>query len=295
MTLSSMTGFARQDGAWEDDQWAWEIRSVNSKNLDIRVRVPGFLEGLEQDTRKMTSEAFKRGSLQINLHFQRGEVASEITINKAALGEILSVIEALKLEVEAGPPTLDGLLSLKGVIDTHEKEEGDTEKKGRLEALRGSLQDTLTELKASRDLEGERLTNILSDQVAQIESLTEEAHQIAKTLPRVLQTKLNKQLDELLEERPGLPEERIAQEIAFLVTKSDIREEIDRLRAHCTTAREFINETGPVGRKLDFLTQELNRESNTLCSKSADVELTRIGLDLKTVVDQMREQVQNIE
>ncbi|TNE41103.1 MAG: YicC family protein [Alphaproteobacteria bacterium] len=295
MTLSSMTGFAREEGTWKDDHWAWELRSVNSKNLDIRARMPGAFEGLEADLRAMISKVIKRGSLQVGLHFHRGETATEISINRQAVNRLLTAMEDLRGEIEAAPVALEGLLGLKGVIDTKEIEEPGEEKEARLSELKASFARALEKLKDSRDREGAKLEPLLMEQVARIEVLSAEARQIAQTVPATLQAKLHKQLDELLSEASSVSEDRLAQEIAFLVTKSDIREEIDRLDAHCATARELLTSSQPVGRKLDFLTQEFNRESNTLCSKSPDVELTRIGLELKTVVDQFREQVQNIE
>ncbi|TNE57451.1 MAG: YicC family protein [Alphaproteobacteria bacterium] len=295
MTLSSMTGFAREEGAWKDDRWAWELRSVNSKNLDIRARMPGAFEGLEAELRSKIAKVIRRGSLQVGLHFHRGETATEISVNKQAVARLLVAMEELRGEVDAGPVSLEGLLGLKGVIDTKEAEEPDEEKQARLAELKASFARALEKLCDSRAQEGAKLEPLLSEQVARIETLTAQARKIAEAIPEALQTKLRKQLDELLKDGAPVSEDRLAQEIAFLVTKSDIREEIDRLDAHCATARELLGNPEPVGRKLDFLTQEFNRESNTLCSKSADVELTRIGLELKTVVDQFREQVQNIE
>jgi uncharacterized protein (TIGR00255 family) len=295
MTLSSMTGFARQEGEWRNDQWAWELRSVNARNLDVRVRVPNQFDGLEQQVRKIVSAQFKRGSIQVNLQLSRSDTSAEIAINRKALGDILSAMEDLKLEVDASPPTLDGLMSLKGVIETREPEESDEDRLEQNGKLIQSLEEAVAALRSARDQEGFSLAEILSSQITEVESLTQQAAAMAAKLPKTLQTRLQKQLDELLEGRSSMPDERLAQEVAFLATKADVREEIDRLKAHCAAARELLNADEPVGRKLDFLTQEFNRESNTLCSKAADIELTRIGLELKTIVDQIREQVQNIE
>jgi uncharacterized protein (TIGR00255 family) len=295
MTLSSMTGFARQEGEWRNDQWAWELRSVNARNLDVRVRVPNQFDGLEQQVRKIVSAQFKRGSIQVNLQLSRSDTSAEIAINRKALGDILSAMEDLKLEVDASPPTLDGLMSLKGVIETREPEESDEDRLEQNGKLIQSLEEAVAALRSARDQEGFSLAEILSSQITEVESLTQQAVAMAAKLPKTLQTRLQKQLDELLEGRSSMPDERLAQEVAFLATKADVREEIDRLKAHCAAARELLNADEPVGRKLDFLTQEFNRESNTLCSKAADIELTRIGLELKTIVDQIREQVQNIE
>jgi len=295
MALSSMTGFSRDEGEWGDYHWAWELRSVNARNLDIRIRVPSHMEGLESEVRKILSARFKRGSIQVNLHLKKHEGASEIAINPKALTEVLGAMEKLKLEIEAAPPTLDGILALRGVIDTREIEETDADKSKRIAALLQSFEGAADALAQARDQEGASLEKVLSANITMIDELTAEAATMAENIPSKLQERIKAQINELIEDRSNLSEERLAQEVAFLATKADIREEVDRLVAHVAAARDLLSSDGAVGRKLDFLTQEFNRESNTLCSKAADVELTRIGLELKTVVDQVREQVQNIE
>jgi uncharacterized protein (TIGR00255 family) len=295
MTLSSMTGFSRDEGEWGDYRWAWELRSVNARNLDIRIRVPSHLDGVEAQVRKLLSARFKRGSIQVGLHLKKHESGSEIAINPKALAEVLSAIDKLKLEVEAAPPTLDGILALRGVIDTREIEESQDDKAKRIAALISSFEKAADDLLSARDQEGANLEKVLSGQIDSIDQLTSEAAKLADEIPSKIQNRITSQIDELLKDRAGLSEERLAQEVAFLATKADIREELDRLVAHVEAAKDLFVSDEAVGRKLDCLTQEFNREANTLCSKAADVGLTRIGLELKAVVDQMREQVQNIE
>ncbi len=295
MPLSSMTGFARREGDHEKFHWAWEIRSVNARNLDVRARTPNGFDQLEAEVRKRLAARFKRGSLQVNLHIKRHAEAAEVVVNEAALDQVLKAMTLVKSKVDAAPPTLDGVLSLRGVLETVEAVESDEERAGQVAALLLGFDETVLALAEARDSEGAAMETVLVGQVDQIAALTADATSIAQKAPEKLRTRLMDQLDELLKGGSGLPEERLAQEIALLVSKADIREELDRLRAHCEGAKELIGADEPVGRKLDFLTQEFNRESNTLCSKASDVTLTRIGLELKSVVEQMREQVQNIE
>ncbi len=295
MTISSMTGFGRADGEHEADHWAWEIRSVNGRNLDTRCRLPAGCEGLEQEVRKRLSARFKRGSIQINLHLKRHNGKTEIAINEEALAQVLSAMKDLSAKIDAQKPSLDGIMALKGIVETREPEESDEQRDVRERALFASFGDAIQSLAESRGKEGQSLEQILVSQIDQISNLADQAFQIASEQPDKLRQRLKTQVTELLQTKTGISEERLAQELAVLATKSDVREEVDRLRSHCDAARALLNQAGPVGRKLDFLTQEFNREANTLCSKSVDVSLTQIGLDLKTVIDQMREQVQNIE
>lgn len=295
MTLSSMTGFARTEGETGDTQWAWELRSVNGRNLDIRCRVPGGYEALDQRVRKEISASFKRGSIQVNLQLKRQGGLSELSVNEAALEQLLKLIGEVSDRVEAKKPTLDGILGLKGVLDLKEPEETEEESARRFDALVEGLQDAIQSLKSARQAEGEAMAIVIADQVKQIKDLTSQASQTADAQPARLKERVETQLAELLEAKPPVAEERLAQELALLITKADVREEIDRLLAHCDAADELLSGSGPVGRKLDFLMQEFNREANTICSKASSVELTRIGIELKTVIDQMREQVQNIE
>lgn len=295
MPLSSMTGFARREGDHEKFHWAWEIRSVNARNLDVRARTPNGFDQLEAEVRKRLAARFKRGSLQVSLHIKRHAEAAEVVVNEAALDQVLKAMALVKSKIDAEPPTLDGVLSLRGVLEIVEAVESEEERAGQVAALLTGFDETVLALAEARDSEGAAMEAVLVGQIDQIAALTADATAIAQKTPEKLRTRLMDQLGELLKGGSGLPEERLIQEIALLVSKADIREELDRLRAHCEGAKELIGADEPVGRKLDFLTQEFNRESNTLCSKASDVTLTRIGLELKSVVEQMREQVQNIE
>lgn len=295
MPLSSMTGFARREGDHEKFHFAWEIRSVNSRNLDVRIRLANGFDQIEAEVRKRLAARFKRGSLQVGLHIKRHVEAAEVVVNEAALDQVLKAMKVIEAKVDVAAPRVDGILSLRGVLETVEAVETEEEQAAQVAALLAGFDETVLALAEARDAEGAAMETVLVGQVDQIAALTGEATAIAQKTPEKLRTRLMDQLDELLKGNSGLPEDRLAQEIAVLVTKADIREELDRLCAHCEGAKELIASGEPVGRKLDFLTQEFNRESNTLCSKASDVTLTRIGLELKSVVEQMREQVQNIE
>lgn len=295
MAVSSMTGFARQEGDHDRFHWAWEIRSVNARNLDVRVRVPSEFNALEAEVRKRLAARFKRGSLQVGLHIKRHVEAAEMRLNEEALKQVLAAMDEISSRIDARAPSLDGILAVRGVLEFAEADESEEEKAGQIGTLLAGFDQTAALLAEARDQEGAALHEVLQGQIDTMEGLTRDAGALAETLPETLRARLMKQVDALLEDRGGLPEERLAQEVALLVTKADVREELDRLAAHCDAARELLAAGEPVGRKLDFLTQEFNREANTLCSKAADVGLTRIGLELKSVVEQFREQVQNIE
>ena len=295
MSIASMTGFARSDGAHEIYSWNWEVKSVNGKGLDIRCRLPNGLESLEPDVRAHVRNRFARGNFQIGLHIMRQSGQTDIEVNEQALKKVLEVIDALPPQANVAPANLDGILSLRGVLEFSEPEETEEQKANRDKALLESLDEALAALRKARLSEGEKLQLILRQSVEKIQVLAQAARETAALQPDALRARLKSQVEELLQASPTLPEDRLIQEAAILITKADIREEIDRLGAHATAAYELLEKDEPVGRRLDFLMQEFNREANTLCSKSSDVELTRIGLDLKAVIDQVREQVQNIE
>ena len=295
MPLSSMTGFARNEGDHEKFHWAWEIRSVNARNLDVRLRVPGEFSTLEAEARKVLGGMFKRGAMQVGLHLKRHSEAAELAVNKEALAQVVAAMEEVGGTLETQAPTLDGILALRGVLEVVEPEETEAEKQAQMAALLEGFKEAARRLEEARNQEGAAMEAVLVGQVGLMEKLTQDAAELAALTPEKIRTRLMKQVETLLEDKASLPEDRIAQEVALLVTKADVREELDRLKAHCEAARELLSSTDPVGRKLDFLTQEFNREANTLCSKSSDVALTRIGLELKSVVEQFREQVQNIE
>lgn len=295
--ISSMTGFARQEGAAGAVSWVWEVKSVNGRNLDIRARLPAGYEALDAFARQAVPKHCSRGNLQITLSVDRSAAPVHLKVNHELLAQLLALVSDIEgnSQVTAAPPRLDGLLSFRGVVETVDETEMPADLDSRIAAMRDDLVHTFEALAAMRRTEGRRLETTITGQLTQIEGLVEAAAGAEAARPEALRARLRAQVDELLAMSPALPEERLAQEAAVLVAKSDVREELDRLRAHVAAAHDLIGEGGAVGRRLDFLCQELNREANTLCAKSWDVALTRIGLDLKSVIDQLREQIQNIE
>jgi uncharacterized protein (TIGR00255 family) len=296
MALTSMTGFAEARGAHGNLRWRWEARSVNGRGLDVRLRFPPGFESLESGARTLAAERFKRGSLQVVLTLATDEGGRGFRIDPVVLADAVRVAKRVAEETGLPPARVDGLLGLRGVVVQEESAAlSDEERMARDAALLESLALAFDFLRDARATEGKKLEALLRGQVDEIEHLTAEARRIGADQPQALRTRLQAQLAELLGPGSTLPEDRLAQEVALLATKADIREELDRLAAHCQEARSLLAGAGPIGRKLDFLTQEFNREANTLCSKSADVVLTRVGLALKAVIDQVREQVQNVE
>ena len=287
-----MTGFARHEGGDGGLTWMWEVKSVNGRGLDVRCRLPSGYEGLEAAARATAPKHCTRGNLQIALVINRGEASARFQINR----DLLDQLVALTREIEgAAPPRVDGLLAVRGVVETVEEEETKDQLDARMAAMEADLARALDALTAMRRVEGQRLKDIIIERLDEIERLTAAARESAAVQPEAVRERLRTQVEELLNAAPALPEERLTQEAAVLVTKADVREELDRLTAHIAAAREHLAEGGAIGRRLDFLCQEFNREANTLCSKSWDVALNRIGLDLKAAVDQLREQVQNVE
>jgi uncharacterized protein (TIGR00255 family) len=291
--VASMTGFARAQGDELGISWAWEMKSVNGKSLDLRLRLaPGF-DSLEPELRALLAQRFRRGSFSANLAVLRTAPAA-LRVNREALAQLIALMKELAGEVEATPPRLDGLLALRGVVETIEDEsEALVEKRRR--AVLGSWVTALDRLASARTEDGARLAALLAAQLDELTVLVEAAEGCAAAQPSAIRERLQTTLANLADLVPGMPQERIAQEVAVLAARADIREEIGRLRAHIEQAGDLLRHEEAVGRRLDFLCQELNREANTLCSKSADVALTRTGLDLKVAIEQLREQVQNIE
>jgi uncharacterized protein (TIGR00255 family) len=291
--LSSMTGFARAEGDQLGISWVWEMKSVNGKSLDLRLRLaPGF-DAVEPGLRAMLTQRFRRGNFSANLAVTRTAPVA-VRVNREALRQLVALIDELAGEVEAAPPRIDGLLALRGVIETVE-DESDLVIDGRRREVLAGFAMAVDRLAEARAEEGQRLAAILEGQLGEMLDLVGAAAGSAAAQPIAVRERLQKMLGNLADLVPGMPEERVAQEMALLVARSDIREEIERLRAHIEQASDLLRQEEAVGRRLDFLCQELNREANTLCSKSADIELTRIGLSLKAAVEQFREQVQNIE
>jgi uncharacterized protein (TIGR00255 family) len=285
MTLKSMTGFARADGAYADSSWYWEARSVNGRNLDLRLRLPPGFEWLEIRARGLCQEKLARGNVAVTLGIKREGALAEIHLNEVALAHAQEVAARAQELTGLSPARLDTLLALKGVVETIEAGEDEQARDALGHALIAGLAAALDKLVAARAAEGERLARVIEAQIASIASLT----------PAAVAARLAEQVAKLSEAGSGLDPERLHQEAVLLAAKVDIQEELDRLRAHVGAANELIAEREPAGRKFEFLAQELNREANTICSKAADIEISRTGLELKAVIDQLREQVQNIE
>jgi uncharacterized protein (TIGR00255 family) len=299
MALSSMTGFAESSGGHGGIAWRWEAKSVNGRGLDLRLRTPPGLDGIEAPARKLASTRFVRGSLQVSLTIEPQDGARGLKIDAAALAAAVKLAREIAAETGLAPARVDGLLALKGVIVADDAAPLDEMARAHRDAaILESLAVAFDALAKARQNEGAKLQAMLTSQLDEIAALVTEAGGLAAAQPAALKQKLMGQMQELL--AGGLPEERLAQEAALLAARADIREELDRLAAHVTDARALLK-NGPnegnmgVGRKLDFLSQEFNREANTLCSKSADIALTRVGLALKAVIDQFREQSQNVE
>jgi len=295
MTLSSMTGFARAEGAEGGASWAWEIKTVNSRSLDLRFRLPPGLDRLEPAARTALMAKLKRGNVTANLALKRAEREPKLKLNRAALDEMLAVVSALRRELDAPPPQVEALLRIKGVITEVTEDEDETSRERLDRALLDGFDRALEALEKSRAAEGAKLAAIVRQLIDEIETLAKSAARIAAARPEAVTKRMREQLAELMGAVPGPSEERLAQEIALIVARGDVREELDRLAAHIAAARELVMDGIAVGRRLDFLCQELNREANTLCSKASDLELTRVGLDLKAAIERLREQVQNIE
>ncbi len=295
MTLKSMTGFARAEGVHGDVSWSWEARSVNGRNLDIRLRLPAGFEALEIRARGLCQEKLSRGNCTINLAVKREGRQTEIRLNEAALTQAQEVAERAQTLTGLKPARLDTLLAMRGVVEAVEPEESEDAQAALHHALIAGLDRTLDQLVAARSSEGQRLEQVIERQLATIGALIDRASNASARQPEAIATRLAEQIARLTEGTSVLDPERLHQEALLLAAKADIQEELDRLRAHVAAAGELIASDLPVGRKFEFLAQEFNREANTLCSKAADTEISRTGIELKTVIDQLREQVQNIE
>ena len=290
-----MTGFARAEGAVGDFGWTWELKSVNGRNLDVRCRFPSGYEHLDGFIRTRASETVKRGNLAVTLTIDDAASQGRLTINREALDQIMGVITEFGGKISAEPPRLDGILALKGVLDVELPKIDEAESARRTEALQKGFGKAIDGLAEMRKVEGKRLADLVAAHLNEIERLCTAAMASAGAQPLAIRQKVEKQFVELLQGLTPLNEERLAQEAAILAGKADVREELDRLNAHIAAARDLMAKGGAVGRKLDFLCQEFNREANTLCSKSSDIGLTNIGIDLKAAIEQLREQIQNIE
>ena len=293
MALSSMTGFARGEGALGETRWTWEIKSVNGRGFEPRFRLPPGLDFLEQDLRKALADRFSRGSFNAFLSLKGAAVEGGLAVNRAALESAIALVEEVRARIPCDPPRAEGILSLRGVVDVQSSLDDEDERAALGAKLVAGFASTAEALLQSRRREGEALEKLILDLLSEIERLSGAARLAADAATAATRDRFQAQLADLL--ASSFSEERLAQEAAALAVKSDVREELDRLTAHIEAARALIAKGGAAGRQLDFLTQELNREANTLCSKAQDMGLKRIGLDLKTAVDRMREQVQNVE
>lgn len=295
MKLHSMTGFARAVADHEGTAIAWEVKSVNGKSVEVRLRLPPGCERLEQAARQAVQKRFARGNFQATLTLGRPAALAQPVVNEAFLKDLAGLARRLQEQFGTAPATADGLLALRGVLDIPEAVESEEARAALDGAVESAFAAALDGLEQARCSEGEALRTLLSGHLDTIEALTLRAEADPSRDPAVIRERIAEQVRLLMDASAALDEARLHQEAAYLATKADIREEIDRLKTHVASGRALLAAGGAVGRKLDFLAQEFNRESNTLCSKSNAATVTAIGLELKAVVDQFREQVQNLE
>jgi uncharacterized protein (TIGR00255 family) len=290
-----MTGFARREGGDGTQTWVWEAKSVNGKGLDVRARLPQGFEALEPQVRAAVQRVCARGNVNVSLSVDRGERPLQLQVNRTLLEQLVGLTRELQDELKTDPPRIDGLLAVRGVLESVEQPEPESERAERERRMAADLDALSEELAQVRRREGASLESSIRGHLDEIARLTQDAADNAASQPAALRERLRRQVAELMDSHDGLSEERLNQEAALLATKADVREELDRLTAHVAAARDLLDGGGAIGRRLDFLCQELNREANTLCSKSPDVALTRTGLAIKNAIEQLREQVQNVE
>jgi uncharacterized protein (TIGR00255 family) len=295
MTLQSMTGFARSDGALDGTAWHWELRSVNNRGLDIRLRLPPGFEALEPKVRDRIAKSISRGSVNASLSVQRRTRTGEVRLNQTALDRVLAIATRVSAEIGAEKPRVEALLALKGVLDIADDADDEETQAAEQTAVLAGLETALAGLLAARREEGARLKVVIGNQIDEIARLAEIVERSPSRSVEAIRARLAEQVARLVETGQGLDPARLHQEAVLIATRADVEEELKRLKAHVEAARALIAEEGAIGRKLDFLAQEFNREANTLTSKAGDQEIARAGLALKVVIDQLREQVQNIE
>jgi uncharacterized protein (TIGR00255 family) len=295
MALSSMTGFARSHGASGPYVLEWELKSVNAKGFDLRLRLPPGWDELEAFAKKRAAERLSRGTVYANLNVKRANALSSVRINEEVLASVVKAATQLAGRIDAVAPSIDGLLAIKGVIEVIEPESDEEEDKAAKAVAASAFEEAINGLVEMRRREGTSLGQILSQRMLEIEALAKKAEAAPGRKPEAIKARLAEQVAALLETSDRFDTERLNQEALLIAAKADIREELDRIASHVAQARELIEKGGPIGRRLDFLSQEFHREVNTCCSKSNDIELTNTGLEMKNVVEQFREQVQNLE
>jgi len=294
MTLSSMTGFARAAGAAPPWRWTWELKSVNSKGLDLRLRLPPGFDAIEAECRARLSKKLARGAVYATLNAQRDNAAVEIRVNEQALTTLIAAIERLDLPSGLRPASVDGLLAVRGVVEPVESGDDEATTAALHAATLAGLDEALAHLAAMREGEGAALEHVLAARLSRIAELTRAADECPARRPEAVRARLEQSVA-ALGGAPGLDPNRLHQEALLLAARADVREELDRLATHVAAARELMVKPGAVGRRLDFLAQELAREANTLCAKSNDAALTALGMELRVEIEQFREQIQNIE
>jgi uncharacterized protein (TIGR00255 family) len=295
MALSSMTGFARSHGVSRTYAWSWELKSVNAKGLDLRIRLPAGWDAVEVPVRRHASERLVRGTVYATLTVKREGAAPVVRVNEPVLAAVLATMRDLRTRIDAAAPSLEGILGLKGVVEVIDEDERDEDRQAAEREVIAGFDTALSELLAMRRHEGETLGRVLATRLEEIAALAGRAEAAPGRRPDAIKARLADQVATLLSASDRFDPERLHQEAILLASKADIREELDRLSAHVAQSLALIQQGGAIGRRLDFLAQELNREANTLTAKANDVELTNIGLELKSVVEQFREQVQNLE
>ncbi len=290
-----MTGFARSQGVSGAYGWVWEIRSVNAKGMDLRLRLPPGWDAIEPTLRARAAEVLARGTLHATLTVEREGAAPVVKVNEQVLQAVIGTLNSLADRIEAEPARLDGILAIKGVIEVTDAAESEDERAAAQAAVVKGFDGVLADLTQMRRHEGEALGRVLGTRLDEISALVARAEAAPGRKAEAIKARLAEQIANLLEASARFDADRLHQEAILLASKADLREELDRLVAHVAQASKMLRDGGAVGRRLDFLAQEFNRETNTLCAKANDLELTNIGLELKSLVEQFREQVQNLE
>jgi uncharacterized protein (TIGR00255 family) len=295
MAIASMTGFGRSEGAADGFVWAWEARSVNGRGLDVRLRLPPGNDAIEPALRELSAKSLTRGNINATLSIDRQSSGGSVRLNEVMLADVLRAADRAAEIIGGARPDTASLLGIKGVLEQSDTTEATDARASREALLITGFEQALGKLASSRRAEGTRLATIISDQVSEIERLTAQVRVSPSRSVDAIRGRIKDQVARLIDTDSGFDQDRLHQEAILVATRADVEEELARLDAHVAAARDILREPGAVGRKLDFLAQEFNREANTLCSKANAVDVTRLGLALKTVIDQLREQVQNVE